>query len=154
MGLYEQLEAQPGGRRKLAAARLRERILGLLHSALRNSGMTQAELAEALNVRRSAVNQVFRGEGNLRVNTIAEYLDTLGYELRVEVVPAGTARERIRERTLSSESIEPFEQNARLEQMRARLTFLYEFPGEAIKSRTQSSLKVSDSKRSDFSLTA
>lgn len=41
-----------------------------------------------LAVRKSAVNQVFKGDGNVRITTLAEYLHALGYELRVSVVPA------------------------------------------------------------------
>jgi hypothetical protein len=46
-----------------------------------------------MKVRRSAANQVFRGSGNVRVNTVAEYLDAMGFELVVDIAPTGTARE-------------------------------------------------------------
>lgn len=92
MSLYERLSSTSSGARALAAARLRYRVLDLLHEGLEASGLTQADVAERLGVRRSAANQVFRGTGNLRVNTVAEYLDAMGRELKLEVVLAGTAR--------------------------------------------------------------
>jgi transcriptional regulator with XRE-family HTH domain len=101
MSLYERVAALPGGMRSLAAARLRRAMLNALHKALRESVLeSQAELAKRLKVRRSAVNQVFRGDGNLRVNTLAEYLYELGYELEVTLVPAGEPRAAVRENRL------------------------------------------------------
>ena len=91
--LYERVATRRGGKAALAAARLRREVLIALHEAFHASGLgTQSELARRLGVRRSAVNQVFRGDGNLRVNTVAEYLHVLGFELDVRLVPAGEPR--------------------------------------------------------------
>jgi transcriptional regulator with XRE-family HTH domain len=94
--MYDQLESTPGGASALAAARLRYTMLKHLHEALERSGLSQAELARRLGVRRSAVNQVFRGDGNVRIDTLAEYLHALGMELECALVPAGTPRRRVR----------------------------------------------------------
>lgn len=91
-GLYERLAATRGGARALASARLRRDVLAVLHKALGGAGLAQAELARRLKVRKSAVNQVLRGDGNVRVSTIAEYLDECGYELQLRLVRAGTSR--------------------------------------------------------------
>lgn len=96
-GLYERIAGRPGGGRRLASARLRRRVLVLLHQALEGSGLNQSLLAEKLGIRRSAVNQVFRGDGNVQINTVAEYLYEMGYELDVQVVEAGEHRRAFEE---------------------------------------------------------
>ncbi|MEV5573883.1 helix-turn-helix transcriptional regulator [Spirillospora sp. NPDC052269] len=92
-GLYERLARTPEGRRELAAARLRRGALNLLHRSLKASGLTQAEVAKRLGIRRSAVNQVLRGDGNVRIDTLAEYLHTMGYEATLTLVEAGKPRQ-------------------------------------------------------------
>jgi transcriptional regulator with XRE-family HTH domain len=72
-----------------ADADLRFRVLKILNAALRQSGITQAELATRLGVRRSAVNQVLRGDGNMHISRLAAYLHALGFEARIDLVPAG-----------------------------------------------------------------
>ncbi len=89
MTLYDQLVATPKGARALSVSRLRYGVLKVLHSALRRSGVSQAELAGRLGIRKSAVNQVFRGDGNVRISTLAEYLHELGCELEIKAVPLG-----------------------------------------------------------------
>lgn len=91
--LYDRVASKPGGEAALAAARLRREVLVALDQAFAASGLTtKTEIARRLNIRRSAVSQVFRGDGNLRINTLAEYLFTLGFELDVNLVPAGEPR--------------------------------------------------------------
>jgi len=81
-----------------AAARLRGRILALMHGAAEKSGCTQQMIADALGVRRGAVNQVFNGRGNITVNTFAEYLGAMGLEADVVLVPLGEISTAMRER--------------------------------------------------------
>jgi transcriptional regulator with XRE-family HTH domain len=93
MSLYDRVESKPGGKAALAAARLRREVLVALHEAFAASDApTQSEVAERLHVRRSAVSQVFRGDGNLRITTLAEYLFALGFELDINLVVAGEPR--------------------------------------------------------------
>jgi len=93
MSLYDKVERKPGGKAALASARLRREVLVALHEAFAASDVhTQSEVAERLNVRKSAVSQVFRGDGNLRINTLADYLFALGFELNVQLVVAGEPR--------------------------------------------------------------
>lgn len=93
MSLHDRVAAIPGGERALASSRLRRAIIKVLHQAFRASPLeSQAELAKRLRVRRSAVNQVLRGDGNVRVSTLAEYLYEMGYELNVTLVRAGELR--------------------------------------------------------------
>jgi transcriptional regulator with XRE-family HTH domain len=96
VSLYQRIIAIPTGARALAAARLRREFLSILRDALAKSPISQADLARTLGVRKSAVNRVFRGDGNLRTTTLAEYLAELGIELRVTPVVLGT-QERERE---------------------------------------------------------
>lgn len=93
MSLYDRVAAMPHGGRALAVVRLRRAVITALHTAFRTSPLqSQTELAKRLKVRRSAVNQVFRGDGNVRVSTLAEYLYEMGYELDITLVKAGELR--------------------------------------------------------------
>lgn len=92
MALYDALSRTAEGRRHLAEARLRYRVLTLLHDALERSGMSQSDVAARVGLSKSAASQVFSGNGNLRINTIGAYLDAMGCELKLSLVDAGTAR--------------------------------------------------------------
>jgi transcriptional regulator with XRE-family HTH domain len=93
MSLYDQVLARAGGGRALAVSRLKRAILASLHEAFAMSRIeSQSDLARRLHVRRSAVNQVFLGDGNVRISTLAEYLYEMGYELDVALVRAGEPR--------------------------------------------------------------
>ncbi|MFK0192442.1 helix-turn-helix domain-containing protein [Kitasatospora sp. NPDC090308] len=101
--LYDRLEASEEGSRALAAARLRYEVLAQIHDALAETGVTQAELARRLDIRRSAVNQTFNGDGNVRVSTLAEYLHALGWELKLGRVQRGA----IRQEAVSARPVDP-----------------------------------------------
>lgn len=87
MTLRGALERTKGGRGLLAGARLRRRVLQLMEEALNSSGLSQADVARALGCSRSAVSQAFGGDGNLRIDTLAEYLDVLGFEAEITLRP-------------------------------------------------------------------
>jgi transcriptional regulator with XRE-family HTH domain len=91
-GFYERLAADHDGSRLLAGSRLRRRVVVVLHQALELSRLSQSGLARKLGVRKSAVNQVFRGDGNVRIETLAAYLHEMGFELDVQLVEAGEPR--------------------------------------------------------------
>lgn len=94
MSLHDRVSALPDGGRALAVSRLRRSVLKVLHRAFSNSSLeSQVDLAKRLKVRRSAVNQVFRGDGNVRISTLAEYLYEMGYELDITLVKAGEIRD-------------------------------------------------------------
>jgi transcriptional regulator with XRE-family HTH domain len=93
MSLYDRVLARSGGARALAVARLKRTVLAALHEAFGLSAVgSQSDLARRLQVRRSAVNQVFNGDGNVRISTLAEYLYEMGYELDVSLVRSGEPR--------------------------------------------------------------
>lgn len=92
--LYDRLAETDAGARALASARLRYEALAAIHRAMAESGVTQTEVAKRLGIRKSAVNQVLHGDGSMKMSTLAEYLHVLGYEVSLELVPAGTPRLR------------------------------------------------------------
>lgn len=94
MSIYDRLVKIPKGARSLSVSRLRYEVLKVLHSSLQKSGLSQAQLASRLGIRKSAVNNVLRGDGNVRVSTLAEYLHEAGFELEVRAVPLGRPREK------------------------------------------------------------
>jgi transcriptional regulator with XRE-family HTH domain len=77
---------------EIAGARLRAKVLALLKAALEESGLKAKDLADRLGVRKSAVSQVLNGNGNMRLNTLADYLLELGFELDVTLCRVGELR--------------------------------------------------------------
>ena len=92
VSLYDAIAQSSLGRRQLAKSRLRYRILSVLQEGLGKAGISQNELASRAEVSKSAVSQALAGNGNLRADTIATYLDAMGFELHVDLAIAGTAR--------------------------------------------------------------
>lgn len=91
--LYDRLKKAPQGLRALSIARLKYEVLNVLWDALRRSELSQSDLAAKIGVRKSAVNQVFKGDGNVRIATLAEYLHVMGFEAELKLVRAGKPRE-------------------------------------------------------------
>ncbi|WP_299928902.1 helix-turn-helix transcriptional regulator [uncultured Nocardioides sp.] len=92
MTLSNLLSSTPEGRRAMAAAKLRGDVLELLHDALETAGMTRVALATKLGRGKSAVTNALTGDGNLRVNTIAEYLDAMDMDLEISARPRAAAQ--------------------------------------------------------------
>lgn len=53
MTAYEAFAGTDDGRKRLASARLRFRVLEVLHEAFKRSNMTKADVSRALKVRKS-----------------------------------------------------------------------------------------------------
>src|SRR4051794_21233132 len=79
--LYTAVAATPDGNRRLAAAHARYDTLRLLHRTLEGAKLTRSALANRLGIRKSAVSQVLSGNGNVRINTLADYLYECGQRL-------------------------------------------------------------------------
>lgn len=101
------LAAPQAVEREIAAGRSANRVMGLLGEALSASGVSQREIAEALEVTEGRVSQVLSGDGNVYVSTLARYLRAMGYQLElgatacVDALPEigiRRARRRARER--------------------------------------------------------
>lgn len=58
----------------------------------------KSQLAAMLGVGKSAVSQLLRGNGNMTLQTLAEYLGTMGYELEVVASEKGEISTSMRER--------------------------------------------------------
>ena len=89
MSLRNIVESMNGGKAALASARLRRQVLRALDEGMASAGLTQAHLARRLGKSRSAVNQVLTGDGNLRIETLAEYLEAMGCEVILSVRATG-----------------------------------------------------------------
>ena len=83
--LLEQIESDPIEARELAAADLGLRAILEVQKAMKESGMSQIDLATSLGISESAVSQVLNGDGNLRMHTFARYLRALGFEATLEL---------------------------------------------------------------------
>lgn len=87
MDLMKYVEDMPDGQRMLASSRFRRQVLIALDQALDLSGLNQAELAQKLGLTRSAVSQVFNGDGNLQAGTISDYLFEMGAHAEIILSP-------------------------------------------------------------------
>lgn len=93
------LEAMtPEGARELAAAQVMVKATTLLWKAFERSGLSQRELAEALDVSEGRVSQVLHGDGNVRLSTLARYLRATGYLAQLDAVPADSSVPPLRSR--------------------------------------------------------
>lgn len=156
MTLFDRLTATTEGKRQMAAAGLRYEALKQLNRALLSSGMTQADLARALGVRKSAVSAVFKGNGNLHLNTFAEYMAAMGEEVHLNCAALG-AEEDARQRRLREKRAAD---DVRLDAKVTLVSFVGLSPAPTGKSWEPTSygasdlthVSAADSKRSDFAL--
>lgn len=97
MTLYERLAATPEGARGLAKARLRTKLLEALWEAVEAcSGEDEFRQRAGLSKRR--LHRVSTERAGIRVDELADWLYTAGFELEVTLVPAGQPRADVLER--------------------------------------------------------
>lgn len=85
--VLERFSAFPRGAQEMSAARLARDVIAAVDRAFRARGKTQRALAADLGVTEGAVSQVLKGDGNLRIATLARYLRALGYEAKLSLEP-------------------------------------------------------------------
>jgi DNA-binding phage protein len=84
---YEARAVTRQGRLGLAAASAAAGVSRLLHAAKAASRLSSKEIAAELGVTEGRVSQVFSGDGNLHVATVARFVRAMGYELTIGAVP-------------------------------------------------------------------
>lgn len=65
---------------------MERRTLVVLERALEECGMTQAKLAEALELSPGRISQIFGSEANLTLSTVARVLAAMGYDAVISAV--------------------------------------------------------------------
>jgi len=73
--------------RHLNAALFERSLAQLLRSARAAAGLSLADVAQRLGVTRSRVHQLEHEGANLELHTIQRYASTLGYDVRIVLVP-------------------------------------------------------------------
>ena len=79
MNLIESIAEIPDGQRMLASSRFRRDILVMLDDAIEESGLSLLEIAQRLGINQSQVSELLSGDGNLRAETISDYLFAMGF---------------------------------------------------------------------------
>lgn len=90
--LYESVASTPEGGQALASARLRHDVLSVLHTVYAASDLDYDDLAERTDFDKTEIKDVFEGDGNITLHTLAMLLCALGFEAEVGAVRLGTAR--------------------------------------------------------------
>jgi len=84
---YETFEAaSTQHRRLLQQEKLILEVTEVLSDALRREGGTKTDLATRLQKSKGFVSQVFAGDRNLTLRTIADVADALGYEIHIQAM--------------------------------------------------------------------
>ena len=84
--LVEQAEADPVLALEMAAAGGSIEGAALLVRVFAQTGLSQRELARRAGVTEGRVSQVLSGEENLRLATVARYLEVMGYTLNLSAI--------------------------------------------------------------------
>jgi transcriptional regulator with XRE-family HTH domain len=79
--LRKRIDADPQRR-----ARVEDHKAAMLRDLRRELDLTQAEIADRLNVSQANVSQIERGESDIRVSTLTRYVEALGGRLEVRAV--------------------------------------------------------------------
>lgn len=86
MNLTEYVENVPDGQRMLASSRFRRDVLVMLDDAIEKSGVSELELAQRLGLSQRDISEVLSSDGNLRMETISDYLFEMGFQIEMRVV--------------------------------------------------------------------
>lgn len=83
----EALEQDPRARGELAAARLASMVGALMDQVDQECPDRHKDIADAMGVSPGRVSQVLSGDGNVRIATLARFLDACGFELQLTARP-------------------------------------------------------------------
>ena len=64
----------------------------LLREAREETGLTQEEIAQRLNTKKSAISRIENHAGDIRLSTLERYAKALGRQLSLELAPLRRAR--------------------------------------------------------------
>lgn len=71
----------------LAAARLAGSVGALMERAVARSGRLAREVADEMMVSEGRISQLLSADGNIKVSTLARFMDACGYEVVITAVP-------------------------------------------------------------------
>ncbi|MHA6764724.1 helix-turn-helix domain-containing protein [Streptacidiphilus sp. PAMC 29251] len=94
MTLYDRLAATPDGARRLAVARLRREAARCLRRAHLASELSVDDIASRAGSHRRDLMRALGGGHDISVEQLARYLHAMGYELELQLVPAGEPRRK------------------------------------------------------------
>lgn len=83
----ERREGTRAGRMDMAAAKLANSVGSLMGRAARASGKRSSQIAKDMHVTPGRVTQILSAGGNVRIATLARFMDACGYELKVTAEP-------------------------------------------------------------------
>jgi transcriptional regulator with XRE-family HTH domain len=84
--LHEKVLARPGAAERLAALRADTLTEIALYELRRATERSQVELAATIGISQSAISQLERGSGDIKLSTLRRYLKGLGADLRLMAV--------------------------------------------------------------------
>lgn len=70
-------------RGEVSTARTMNRVSALFEEAIQSSGLTQAEIAEIMEVSTGRISQILGEPGNFRISTITRLLNAVGFEPQI-----------------------------------------------------------------------
>lgn len=116
VSLVDELASTTAGKLELAAGTGAHRAMALLSQAKEASGLSNGALAERMGVSPGRASQIFGGDGNLRVATIARALRACGFQLGFVAEPVEEKRPAIRAQKRRSRVVESSKRTFHFEQ--------------------------------------
>ena len=78
-----------------AGLKLKSYLFMALQEVIRNSAMTQKEIAEAIGADQPKVSKILNGKfSEFSIERVTEYLQRLGYDIHISAVPVPSPKER------------------------------------------------------------
>lgn len=84
--MYDEIMETPKGSQGLAAASAAARVMKILEDTKEYKGLTNRDLALALGVSEQRIEEIFNGDGNIYIATLAKLLDAMDTMLGIYTV--------------------------------------------------------------------